>query len=542
MYKNYFYFRRLSLELYGLLSGAALASIFTQEKDKLVLLLIKSGSEFVVEISVNQSDPYVIYKESYKRAKKNSFDFANTTLPQAFSNIEIAKSERIIKFSFGTLKVIFILRGKNTNVLFVEDGSSVSSFKSSGKGFLELIKTELESTEFQNPSEPYNLTLDTKIKLDQIKKSHPMLGKEIILECTLRNEKNPLVEIDKLIIGAINEVLTSPIAVIIDRQTLDQYFAPLNFHIYPLGEINQFKSYIEAINFFFRQRYKNQEFTKLSKTISKYFDKELGYLSGKINDLQSRVSKGCREEEYSKFANLLLIELNNITKGSKEIVLNDIYCDGEMIKIPLRVDLSPKKNVDNYFEKARNEKINFKISQKILAESIKRFEILVSEKYIYEKACTMDELKMIKSELNLKEQRQDEATDNLYTKFKRYLIESKYEFYVGKDSTNNDLLTMKFAKQNDYWFHARSVSGSHCVLKIHNTKEPVPKSVLKKAASIAAFHSKAKTAGVVPVSYTFKKYVVKKKGLDVGQVVLLKEDVLLVKPEIPAGVEFLAID
>ncbi|MDP2363753.1 MAG: NFACT RNA binding domain-containing protein, partial [Ignavibacteria bacterium] len=86
---------------------------------------------------------------------------------------------------------------------------------------------------------------------------------------------------------------------------------------------------------------------------------------------------------------------------------------------------------------------------------------------------------------------------------------------------------------------ARSVSGSHLVLRVENTKEGIPKDVIKKAASLAAYHSKAKTAGVVPVAYTFKKYVVKRKGMPVGQVSLLKEEVLLVKPEIPESCEYL---
>jgi len=77
--------------------------------------------------------------------------------------------------------------------------------------------------------------------------------------------------------------------------------------------------------------------------------------------------------------------------------------------------------------------------------------------------------------------------------------------YVGKDSKNNDLLTTRFAKQNDFWFHARSVSGSHVVLRVENTKEIIPKSVLKKVAALAAFHSKAKTAGVVPVGHKEKR-------------------------------------
>lgn len=101
---------------------------------------------------------------------------------------------------------------------------------------------------------------------------------------------------------------------------------------------------------------------------------------------------------------------------------------------------------------------------------------------------------------------------------------------------------MKFAKQNDYWFHARSVAGSHVVLRIDNPKETVPKSILKNVASLAAYHSKAKTAGVVPVSYTFKKYVVKKKGMETGKVALLREAVLLVKPEIPDNCVYIQND
>ncbi|NWG28118.1 MAG: DUF814 domain-containing protein, partial [Ignavibacteriaceae bacterium] len=117
-------------------------------------------------------------------------------------------------------------------------------------------------------------------------------------------------------------------------------------------------------------------------------------------------------------------------------------------------------------------------------------------------------------------------------------IEGKYKVFVGKDSKSNDLLTTRFAKQNDYWFHARGSSGSHVVLRVENTKETISKNILKKAAALAAYHSKAKTAGIVPVAYTLKKYVVKKKGDPSGTVRLLREDVLLVKPEIPAGCEY----
>ena len=42
-----------------------------------------------------------------------------------------------------------------------------------------------------------------------------------------------------------------------------------------------------------------------------------------------------------------------------------------------------------------------------------------------------------------------------------------------------------------------------------------------------------KTASLVPVSYTFAKYVIKRKGMEPGKVQIANETVVIVKPEIP---------
>jgi predicted ribosome quality control (RQC) complex YloA/Tae2 family protein len=122
----------------------------------------------------------------------------------------------------------------------------------------------------------------------------------------------------------------------------------------------------------------------------------------------------------------------------------------------------------------------------------------------------------------------------LEIKFRHYIIDDKYDVYVGKDSKNNDLLTFRFGKPNDYWFHARGVPGSHVILK-NPGKAGVPKEIIKKTASIAAFYSKAKNGSFVPVAYTFRKFVLKKKGLEQGQVILQRESVVMAEPGIPAG-------
>ena len=82
-----------------------------------------------------------------------------------------------------------------------------------------------------------------------------------------------------------------------------------------------------------------------------------------------------------------------------------------------------------------------------------------------DKNPTLEDINKIMKELKIKDEEKQNYTEDISSKFKHYLIEKKYHVFVGKDSVNNDLLTTRFAKQNDFWFHARSVSGSHVVFK-----------------------------------------------------------------------------
>ena len=294
----------------------------------------------------------------------------------------------------------------------------------------------------------------------------------------------------------------------------------------------------EALNFFFSKHYYLDEFTRKKRIVEKHLSRELEKTASKINRLKNQLDKKSKEDEYHNIGNLLLINLGAIRKGMDKIEVEDIYSDNAKISIKLKADLSPKKNADYYFDKARSEKISFDKNKMLLKLAETEFERLKGIKEEITNSESIEQLNKSMKELKIKEKDQKPDKEDLKSKFKHYLLEGKYHLFVGKDSQNNDLLTTKFAKQNDYWFHARGVSGSHAVLRVDNTKETVPKNVLKAAASISAFHSKAKTAGLVPVSYTFKKYVVKKKGMAPGKVALLSEETLLVHPEIPKNCEY----
>ncbi len=112
-----------------------------------------------------------------------------------------------------------------------------------------------------------------------------------------------------------------------------------------------------------------------------------------------------------------------------------------------------------------------------------------------------------------------------------YELPGGWEVIAGKSDWDNDLLSLKFAKPNDFWFHVRGMSGSHVILRAKQNEEP-DRETLKRAAAIAAFHSKARHGGVVAVSCTRARYVTKPRGAKPGSVRIRKESVFKVRPSL----------
>ena len=114
----------------------------------------------------------------------------------------------------------------------------------------------------------------------------------------------------------------------------------------------------------------------------------------------------------------------------------------------------------------------------------------------------------------------------------RYPLDADWVVLAGKTDEDNEALSLRVARANDYWFHVHGVPGSHVVLQGPEGVEP-DKSLLKLAASVAAYHSKARAAGIVPVSCTRAQNVSKPRGAKVGTVQIRKETTLKVRPALP---------
>lgn len=114
----------------------------------------------------------------------------------------------------------------------------------------------------------------------------------------------------------------------------------------------------------------------------------------------------------------------------------------------------------------------------------------------------------------------------------QYELSEGWIALAGRTDSDNDRLSITLAGPDDWWFHAHGLPGSHVLLRARPGLEP-SRATLKEAAAIAAFHSKAREAGIVPVVATQARYVTKPKGAKAGTVCIRKETILKVRPAIP---------
>ncbi|MCC7299568.1 MAG: DUF814 domain-containing protein [Verrucomicrobia bacterium] len=113
-----------------------------------------------------------------------------------------------------------------------------------------------------------------------------------------------------------------------------------------------------------------------------------------------------------------------------------------------------------------------------------------------------------------------------------YTLSEDWKASAGKTDADNDLLSLRTARANDLWFHVHGLPGSHVILR--GPEGAIADSAtIKQAAAIAAWHSKARAAGIVPVSCTEAKNVSKPRGAKPGTVTIKREKIIKVRPALP---------
>ena len=295
----------------------------------------------------------------------------------------------------------------------------------------------------------------------------------------------------------------------------------------PIGEkLFQTEDELEVANQFYgfhnRLSVFDREKNDTLKNLQKVKEKSENYILKNLDKLNEIESSPINEQ----YANILMANLHEINPEMELVELYNFYTD-KMVEIKLKKNFSAQKNAEIYYRKAKNQHLEIdKLKSNI---EHKQNELSVIESHIFniEKIENFKDLRKYLKENNINVTEENSAGSESLFKNYQFL---DFDILVGRNAKNNDLLIQKHAHKDDIWLHAKDVKGSHVIIKNKPGKK-IPEVVIEKAAQLAAYFSKRKNDSLCPVIYTPKKFVRKAKGLAEGQVIVEKENVIMVAPE-----------
>ncbi len=260
----------------------------------------------------------------------------------------------------------------------------------------------------------------------------------------------------------------------------------------------------------------------------------------KVEKIQDALQKAGDYQELQREAELLSINLHKIEGDRDSLRVEDIYSeDNETITISLDPSISPGKNVEKKFERAKKLKENIPLLKRQVKQAqdhLNKLREIKSELDSLKDDKISDDLKSGLEELGIgagPSKGKKGASKQERLPYRKYQSSLGEDILVGKSARDNDQLTFKHARKNDLWLHSQQTAGSHVILRRPNRTHQFQKRSIIEAAEIAAFFSAAKNADTVPVIYTEVKYVRKTRKGPPGQVIADRTRSILVTPNRP---------
>ncbi|MCH6199561.1 NFACT RNA binding domain-containing protein [Aquiflexum sp. LQ15W] len=520
MHFNFHFLKFLCPELDTTFSGAEIVECFSQNKDELVIGCSKDGRDVFIRANLLPSVSCLSFPDNFKRSKRNTVSLFPEIIGKKIHKIEVVNFERafIAHLDSGD-KILFKLHGTRSNILFYPKEQDLPSllFRNELKDDKNVLVSDLSK----------NLRLDrnTFISLEgNASKFLPTLGK--IPREWLKNQGYIEAGLEEKweLMQELLDMLESPLYAIINDE--NEYLLSL----LPEKEA-MFKTSdpIKVCNELFRYRVVIQSFEKEKQTWQRQLQEQQKRTRSYIAKTGERLEQLLHETPPSQVADVIMANLHAIDPNFDQVKLFNFYSSNEEV-FKLKVGQSPQKYAENLYRKSKNRKKEIEQLSQNLAEK---------EKLSLQTASWLEEIEGFKdfrslrdfvknNHLTPKSKEQEEQVP-----FKRFEIEG-FEVLVGKSAKSNDDMLRNFAWKEDLWLHAKDVSGSHVLIK-YRSGINFPKTVLERAAELAAYYSKNKNESLSPVMYTPAKYVRKVKGAAPGAVMVEKENVLMVKPTGPTS-------
>ncbi len=514
MHIHYYFLKRLSQQLHDKISEFTLLTSFSQNRDELILGFASEKDEVYLRANLSPEFSCLSFPENFQRAKKNSTDIFPEIIGKKVLGVRQIQFDRslIITLS-GNLQLIFKMHGNRSNVLLANQEEIIAIFRNALKADFQIDLNALAK----------NLTLDYDVfkeKNGNIQHFLPVAGKQVKEWLSLKSYDSLTLDQQwHMVSELLNTLENGNIYLYIENDV------PI-LSLLPKGSTTKsFQDPFAASNAFYSAYVRDYALTKEKKQFIQELSSRITNLEVYLATAKDKLKKLDSSLSYSQAGDLLMANLHLLNQGDEVVRLNNFYDNNAYIKIKLKKDLSPQKNAEQYYRKAKNQHIEIARIEDNIAS--KKLLLSTLEKTLLEvMACT--DLRSLRN-LRLSFQKQPEANDDRDDlPYHRYELDG-FVIMAGKNAKKNDVLTFKVANKNDLWLHAKDSAGSHVVIK-EKPGQNYPKHIIEKAASIAAWYSKRKNEIWCPVSYTPRKYVRKPRKAAAGAVLVERENVVLVKP------------
>ena len=377
----------------------------------------------------------------------------------------------------------------------------------------------------------------------------PLLAKELIHRASLSPEVLPR-ELDRQQLRLLWQHFSQLVDVVENHAlepsvVLDQNKFPIAFSFIPLHQFEGHEQFPcsrlnTAADLYYYQQETQQAGIIRRQQLQGAIEKEMNRLKKTIAQQEAEMEKIQEGEKYRYMGELLTANLFRISPGDSYIEVVDYQSPAKAkIEIPLEPNLTPAANAQRYFHRYRKSKKGKPQLQHQLTKNKDDLTYLESVALALFHASNDEEIAEIEKELisqgfgqkqyvvHGKRAKHDKAPSTPHPTI--YRSSDGFTILVGKNNRQNDYLTRRLAKGEDYWFHAQGIPGSHVIVRCPAGKVP-PASTLEDAALLAAYYSNGRWSNQVAVDYTRVKNVRKPRGARPGMVIYNGHKTIFITP------------
>lgn len=556
------------------LEGGKISKIAQPEKDELLFTIKNNRETLRLSISASASLPLVYFTETNKPSPLTAPNFCMLLRKHIGTGRIVRVSqpglERIIEFEIEHLdemgdlcrkRLIVELMGKHSNIIFCkEDGTILDSIKHISAQ-VSSVREVLPGRAYFIPrttdkSDPLAVTQEEFIALMHgtpapIQKAlylkltgiSPIIATELCHMASIDGDHsaNELSELELIHLYRMFSLMMEDV-------TQGNYKPNI---IYQNGEPVEFASV--PLTCYEGGSCTSKEFPSISSLLESYYAEKsiLTRIRQKSVDLR-RIVQTALERNYKKY-DLQLKQLKDTDKRDKYKVCGELlnaygyeltggekelkclnYYTNEEVRIPLDTQLSAQENSQKYYAKYNKLKRTYEALVDLTQETKREIDHLESISAALDIAVKEEDLVEIKEELIefgfVKKRPYGSKKPKITSRPYHYISSDGFHIYVGKNNYQNEEVTFKVAGGGDWWFHAKSIPGSHVVVKTEGKE--LPDRVFEEAGALAAYYSKGRGNEKVEIDYIQRKHVKKAAGGAPGFVIYHTNYSLMAEPKL----------